>query len=155
MNKITKEDIITIQEKWGKKLVELGQLYQEKKDVKTAAINLVNNFYGYDETTVLFKPTRARNKQFRTCKKGAISYFIGTDTEFPEDNGFALQPWKKVRFENQGFILNDDSATVMGNYYFTDLNDMEKKVEFTLGFYRTKNGELKINVHHSSVPYPN
>ena len=32
--------------------------------------------------------------------KAALSYFIGSDSDFSEDNGFALNPWLKVEFEN-------------------------------------------------------
>ena len=40
----------------------------------------------------------------------------------------------------------------MGNYYFTDLTGVETKVEYTFG-YKLSNGELKIDLHHSSLPF--
>ena len=40
----------------------------------------------------------------------------------------------------------------MGNYFFTDLNGVEAKVEFTFG-YKLVEGELRIDLHHSSFPY--
>ena len=43
----------------------------------------------------------------------------------------------------------------MGNYYFTDMEDKKTKVEYTFGFYLSKTGELKINLHHSSLPFKN
>ena len=42
----------------------------------------------------------------------------------------------------------------MGNYFFTDLDGNEAKVEFTFG-YKLIDGELKIDLHHSSFPFPN
>lgn len=42
----------------------------------------------------------------------------------------------------------------MGNYYFTDANtNKEIKVEYTFGYIKDKDGNLKINLHHSSLPY--
>ena len=38
----------------------------------------------------------------------------------------------KVRFENTGMILDNNRAIAMGNYFFTDLNGNEAKVEYTL-----------------------
>ena len=40
----------------------------------------------------------------------------------------------------------------MGNYFFTDLEGSEAKVEYTFG-YKAIDGDLKIDVHHSSFPY--
>jgi hypothetical protein len=112
----------------------------------------VNDLYAYGKSVVLFKPTKASEDQFRGTKEEAISYFVGGVV--PEDHGFALQPWNKVRFENTGIFIDDDSAVAMGNYFFTDANTgIEAKVEFTFGYIKDKNGKLLINVHHSSFPY--
>ena len=82
-----------------------------------------------------------------------MSYFIaGDDRVCSEDAGFAIQPWTKVRFENAGFILEENRAIAMGNYFFTDLDGNEAKVEYTFG-YKSANGSLKIDLHHSSFPY--
>ncbi len=60
----------------------------------------------------------------------------------------------KVRFENSGTIIDSDSAISMGNYYFTDTNTgKETKVEYTFGYKKDKDGKLRINLHHSSLPY--
>ena len=40
----------------------------------------------------------------------------------------------------------------MWNYFFTDLDGNEAKVEYTFG-YKSINGNLKIDLHHSSFPY--
>ena len=40
----------------------------------------------------------------------------------------------------------------MGNYYFEDLAGNEVKVEYTFG-YKLIDGNLKIDLHHSSFPY--
>lgn len=60
----------------------------------------------------------------------------------------------KVRFGEQQIITDSDSATAMGNYYFTPVgSDDETKVEFTFGYMKDEDGQLLINVHHSSLPY--
>ena len=94
-----------------------------------------------------------RCRTIRASKAEAKSYFIaGDDRACNEDKGFAIQPWTKVRFENTGMILEDNRAIAMGNYFFTDLDGNEAKVEYTFG-YKLSNGALKIDVHHSSFPY--
>ena len=82
-----------------------------------------------------------------------MSYFIaGDERACKEDKGFAIQPWTKVRFENTNFIIENNRAIAMGNYFFADLNGVEAKVEYTFG-YKLVEGELRIDLHHSSFPY--
>jgi hypothetical protein len=150
---IQKNDIIEAQKLWGDAIVKIGQAFREKKVVKTLAENAVGEFYGYGLGPVLFKPTKASEKQFRLTFESAVSYFVGSNPNFPEDKGFALQPWKSVRFENAGFVISPDIAFAMGNYFFTDYDGVETKVEYTLGYQRAQNGKLKIVLHHSSIPY--
>jgi len=63
-----------------------------------------------------------------------------------------MAPWVNVRFENLNFILEENRAIVMGNYYFRALDNTEVKVEYTFG-YKLVSGKLKIDLHHSSIPY--
>ncbi len=153
-NYITKEEILKFQQEWGQKVVEIGNHFHKKTNYIKVAYEFVESFYAYHEGIVLFKPTRACKKQFRTTYEGAVSYFIGSNKNFPEDEGFALQPWIKVRFENNGFILDNPNAVSMGNYYFTNVKGLDTKVEYTIGYVRTQSGQIKINLHHSSLPYP-
>lgn len=150
---ISKIEFIAFQNAWGEAVVNVGKHFIAKTDYKQAAVELVEQFYGYKESTVLFKPTRAQHIQFRLTAQSAISYFVGNDTNFGEDTGFALQPWTNVRFENADFVLKENYAVAMGNYYFTDRAGQEKQVEYTLGVFRSETGSLKINLHHSSLPY--
>lgn len=152
---IQQSEILEAQKLWGDAIVKIGESFREKKDFKKIAENAVGDFYGYDIGKVLFKPTKASEKQFRLNFESAVSYFIGDNPDFPEDKGFALQPWKKVRFENSGIIMNDENAFAMGNYFFTDYNDIETKVEYTFGYQKAANGKLKIILHHSSLPFQN
>lgn len=152
---IQQSEIMEAQKLWGDAIVKIGQTFREKSDFREIAENAVGDFYAYDLGKVLFKPTKASEKQFRLTFESAVSYFVGGNTDFPEDKGFALQPWKNVRFENAGIIVNDNSAFAMGNYFFTDYNDVETKVEYTFGYRKAENGKLKIILHHSSLPFQN
>jgi hypothetical protein len=150
---ISKQEIIQFQQEWGDKIVHIGKLFLEGKDYKQATIELVEQLYAFNEGSVLFKPTRAAKRQFRATKEGAISYFIGDNDQFPEDSGFALNPWIKVRFENYNFILDESMPISMGRYFFTDPMGKEKHVEYTIGYIRSEENKIKIKLHHSSVPF--
>ena len=150
---ITKEQVKAAQEKWGSGVVKIGALRDKRLECKSYASEFLDLLYGFEKGTVLFKPTKCAVEQFRPSKAEAISYFIaGEDRKCAEDKGFAINPWTKVRFENAGIIIDGDRAIAMGNYFFTDLNDNEAKVEYTFG-YKLFNGIVKIDLHHSSFPY--
>ena len=116
-------------------------------------MNFINNHYDFDFGDVLFKPTKASEKQFRNNNKSALSYFIGSDNDFAEDKGFALNPWVMVEFKNESINIYDNIATAMGNYFFTDPRGEKNKVEFSFVYKKNKEGEIKIVLHHSSFPF--
>ena len=150
---LTEAEILTAQKTWADGIVAIGRAYTEGKDYRAVAAQLVDDLYAYDEGKVLFKPTKAAQKQFRLTEQEAVSYFV-TGSE-SEDHGFALQPWSDVRFENAGIIIDHDSATAMGEYYFTDAQTGEVvHVEYTFGYFKSDDGRVLINLHHSSIPYP-
>jgi hypothetical protein len=145
--KITKDEINAAQKAWAEGIVNIGKADDSKK----AALDHLNTLYGYNIGTVLFKPTKASADQFRETKDEALSYFVGG--EIKEDSGFALAPYTKVRFDNDDVIIDCDSALAMGNYYFTTTEGQEIKVEYSFGYVKDDKGDLKINLHHSSLPY--
>jgi len=150
---IKKEEIIEAQKAWGNAIVKIGSLRKNRTLYEKEAEVLIGKLYAVHEKKILFKPSKATIIQFRENMEAAKSYFIGGDKNFLEDKGFALHPWKKVRFKNSGIILEENRAIAMGNYFFTDLNNKEIKIEFTLGYFKNTNGEIKIDLHHSSFPY--
>ena len=150
---ISLKEVENIQKEWGVNLVKLGSLKGNFEACENEASQMIKRLYGYDNGIVLFKPTKAKENQFRLSFEGAISYFIGGDGNFSEDSGFALQPWANVRFENASVILNEKTAIAMGNYFFTELNGNVVKVEYTFGYFLDSKHCLKINLHHSSLPY--
>ena len=130
---ITKQEVESAQASWGAGVVKIGSLKEDRENCEALAKEFAAQHYDFDRKEVLFKLTKAADKQFRPTPEGALSYFIGGNGNFPEDNGFALQPWTKVRFENATLILEEGRALAMGNYFFTDLNGDETKVEYTFG----------------------
>ncbi|WP_103070294.1 hypothetical protein [Aquimarina sediminis] len=150
---ITKQEIENAQKVWGQGVVQIGTLLEDREQCESYTEHFVNELYDFDNKEVLFKPTKTAVQQFRITKKGAISYFIGGNSDYQEDKGFALQPWTQVRFENAAVILEENRALAMGNYFFTDVNGLETKVEYTFGYCKASNGNLKIDLHHSSLPF--
>ena len=150
---ITKEQVLDAQNNWGEGVVKIGSLKGNRSDCEAFTNEFLDKLYAFDKGLVLFKPTKCAIEQFRPTKPQAASYFIaGDDRACQEDHGFAIAPWTKVRFENSGIILEENRAVAMGNYFFTTLDGDEVKVEYTFG-YQLIDGELKIDLHHSSFPY--
>ena len=151
---ITEQEVVEAQKAWGDGIVNIGQIYSNNGDYEKAAADHINQFYAYDLSLVLFKPTLASVEQFRASFDGALSYFVAGNPSYKEDKGFALKPWKKVRWENAGITNNSCTmAVAMGNYYFTPTTGDEVKVEYTIGYVKDQEGDLRIAVHQSSLPY--
>ena len=155
VNCITEKEVVAAQKAWGEGIVKIGKTYREGGDYTAAAAAHIDQFYAYDLSLVLFKPTLASVDQFRTSFDSALSYFVGGNPTYPEDKGFAIKPWAKVRWKNVGITNNSCTmAVAMGNYWFTPAGSTEEtKVEYTFGYIRDPQGALKIVVHQSSVPY--
>lgn len=151
---ITMEEVEAAQTAWGEGIVNIGNTFTEEGDYSAAAVDHISSFYAYDDgSTVLFKPTLTSVDQFRETSDEALSYFIGT--EGTEDGGFAIAPYTAVRWENNGTVIDEDGdmAVAMGNYYFTGTDGNETKVEYSFAYEKDDNGDLKIVLHHSSLPF--
>ncbi len=149
---ITKEEVIDFQNSWGSGIIEIGEFYLAGKKYEQLTKEFINKFYSFEENSVLFKPTLASKIQFRTDKIAALSYFIGGNSNFDEDNGFAIKGWCQIRWENVGINIIDDIALCMGNYFFSLKGEEDLKVEFSL-VVRKVNDNLKIILHDSHLPY--
>lgn len=149
---ISEQDVIDAQIEWGEGIVAIAAVHAEGGDYRARATQHIEELYAYGgDSPVLFKPTLASEDQFRETFEEALSYFIGT--EGSEDGGFAIKGWTRVRWESNGVYTDGDSAAAMGNYFFTNPEGEETKVEYSFGYILDENGELKINLHHSSLPY--
>ena len=152
---VTLDDVDGAQTAWGEGLVSIASAHSSGGDYVSIARNHVETLYAYGISKVLFKPTLAAIEQFRPDFESALSYFVASNNACPEDKGFAIKGWTSVRFENADVLLNDDTATAMGNYFFTNPEGNEVKVEYTFGYITDSEGKLKINLHHSSMPATN
>ena len=148
---ITTEEVEAAQKAWGDGIVKISATHAANGDYKAAAKKHLDTLYNYDNGMVLFKPTLAAEDQFRGTYDEALSYFVKGMRA--EDSGFAIKGWTNVRFENEGIVTDDDNAIAMGNYFFTGPDGSITKVEYTFGYVRDADGNLKINTHHSSMPF--
>ena len=147
-------DLVTAtQQKWGNLVIEIGNAYKKNQSLENLTSDLLHNIYAFNHCEVLFKPTLAKNNQFRTTKDEFLSYFLGQNKVCDEDSGFAIKGWKSIEFENYKITEQNNQLLAMGNYYFKDNKDKILKVEYTFGFIKVNSEELKINLHHSSLPY--
>merc|ERR1719410_497562 len=150
--------VTAAQKAWGDGIVNISKSYTDSEDYEQVARDHIKSLYGYDQGEVLFKPTLAADEQFRSTFDGALSYFVAKNEQnptsvIPEDSGFAIKGWTAVRFENTEVITSGTRAMAMGNYFFTN-QDGETKVEYTFGYFLDAAGNLRINAHHSALPYP-
>ena len=150
---ITEEEVNKVQAKWAESIIQIGNLKDNRDAHLSEASKLLDTLYAFESTKVLFKPTKAAEAPFRLEKEAALSYFIGGDHNFPEDNGFALHPWSSIRFENASFILEEKEGLGHGHYYFKGQGEEELKVEYSFGYRKTVDDNLKIDLHHSSLPF--
>ena len=58
-----------------------------------------------------------------------------------------------MRFENVDIVTEGNTAIAMGNYFFTTPEGDEVKVEYSFGYILDAQGAVRINLHHSSMPY--
>ena len=156
---ITEDQVNAAQQAWCDALVKIGKVHKDGGDYKAAASQIIDDLYDYKEGRVFFKPTLAFGKNtFRKTKEGALAYFVGGNPDFPEDKGFALEPWTKVRYDNagegnNGIQIHGEIALTMGNVYLTGKSGNEVMVDKTFAFRRCADGKLRLVVHKSALPF--
>ncbi len=156
--KITEQEVNAAQQAWCDALVKIGKVHADGGDYKAVASQAITDLYDYDTGKVFFKPTLAHGKNtFRPTKVGALAYFVGGNTDFPEDTGFALKHWVKVRYDNNaaenGVQIHGDIAVTMGNVYLTNAKGEEVTVDKTFVFRKCADGKLRLIVHKSALPF--
>lgn len=153
---ITEAEVRNAQAAWCKALVDISTTgaSQGLAAAKALAEKVIDAAYGYQMGAVLFKPTLTVAPQtFRTTKAGALAYFVGGDANFPKDTGFALKDWTKCEAKNAAVFIAGDSASSMGNVMITDKAGKVTTVDKTWKYVKDDAGQLRIVVHHSSLPY--
>ena len=153
---ITEADVKAAQDGWGKALIQISDDFASGgiAKAKATANQVLDAAYGYNLGLVLFKPTLTHSDQtFRTTKAGALAYFVGDDRAFPSDKGFALGGWKKYEYRNAGVFITGNMALTMGKVILTDKDGKVTTVDKTWGFKKDSQGQLRIVLHHSSLPF--
>ena len=159
---VTEAEVVAAQKLWANSIASISKVYAEEGDYVAAAGEAAGKLYGYGHGNVLFKPTKATDHPFRATGEEAMSYFVGAeamknDAFKGEDAGFAInggRGWKDVTFRNHQIELFGPVAHAMGDYVFTDATSGDKvRVEYTFGYKRCGDGDVRIYLHHSSVPY--
>jgi hypothetical protein len=153
---ITQAEVEAAQQAWGNALVAISTEHDTKGQAaaKQLAEQVLDSAYGYAMGPVLFKPTLTLAPQtFRTTRDGALAYFVGGNSAYPNDGGFALKGWRRFQIDNAGIVITGNAAISMGNVTLWDAKGNMTKVDKTWGWTRGGDGKLKIVLHHSSLPY--
>ena len=153
-NQFTEIMVVDTLQQWCDNVVYIGKVYTEGGDLTDAANQVLSNNYDYDQGKVLFKPTLAFGKDtFRPTKEGAMAYFIGGNSHYPDDKGFKLKPWLRVWYNKLDFILYDDIAILQCNVHFIGADDSHIFVNKSFVFKSCDDGKIRIVLHQSSLPY--
>jgi hypothetical protein len=153
---ITEAEVVAAQKAWCQALVDISAANDKggQKAAKELAEKVIDAAYGYQMGAVLFKPTLTVAPQtFRTTRDGALAYFVGGDSKFPKDTGFALKGWKQCESKNAAIFITGDSASSMGNVMITGKDGKVTTVDKTWKYVKDDAGKLRIVLHHSSLPY--
>jgi hypothetical protein len=154
---ITEEEVLAAHKAWGEGLVAISKAYEERgyEYAKEVAQNVLDAAYGYAKgIPVLFKPTLASGEQtFRLTNEGALSYFVGGNEKYPKDAGFAIMGWRQVKSFPAGILLLGDTALSTGNVHCTNKDGKTTIVDKTWGYQKDDEGNVRITLHHSSLPY--
>ncbi|CAN7407052.1 hypothetical protein [Acidovorax sp. Leaf78] len=153
---INEAEVLTAQQNWCKALLDISAVHQRDGVAAATALaaKVIDSAYGYQFGAVLFKPTLTVAPQtFRTDRAGALAYFVGGNPSYPNDTGFALKGWKKCDVDNAAVYISGDVAMTMGNVRFTGPDGTVTTVDKTWSFAKDDAGQLRIVVHHSSLPY--
>lgn len=153
---ITEAEVLAAQKGWCQALVDISAAHSKSGQpaAKALAEKVIDAAYGYQMGAVLFKPTLTVSPQtFRTTRAGALAYFVGGDSNFPKDTGFALKGWTACEAKNAAVFIAGDSASTMGNVMITGKDGQITTVDKTWKFVKDDAGKLRIVLHHSSLPY--
>ena len=153
---ISEQDLLDAISAWGNGLVEISEAFENEGIVQATSVaeNMLDRLYGFNLGPVLFKPTLSGGTQtFRPTREAALSYFVGQNSDYSSDTGFGIKYWRRVIPETSAFFINDNVAMWMGWVTFFDKDDFATKVDKSWGYRLDTNGNLKIVLHHSSLPY--
>ena len=153
---ISEKDLFDARTAWGNGLIEISKIFETEgiEMATSVASEMINNLYGFNFANVLFKPTLSGGSQtFRPTKEGALSYFVGHNLEYPNDSGFGIKFWREISSETSAIFIDDTVAMWMGWVVLIDRDGQVTKVDKSWGYKLDDVGNLRIVLHHSSLPY--
>ena len=153
---INDKDLNDARNAWGNGIILISKTYDEKgiEEATIIAKKVLQDLYAFELGPVLFKPTLSGGAQtFRSNLDGALSYFVGNNSKYPMDNGFGIKSWYKFDSKTSDTFIEDNIAIWMGSVTLTSKNGDILKVDKSLAYKKLSNGNLKIVLHHSSLPY--
>ena len=153
---ISEKDLFDARTAWGNGLIEISETFENEgiEMATSLASDLIDNLYGFNFGKVLFKPTLSGGSQtFRTTKGGALSYFVGNNPAYPNDSGFGIKFWREISSDTSAIFIDDTVAMWMGWVNFIDRDGQVTKVDKSWGYKLDDVGNLRITLHHSSLPY--
>ncbi len=149
---ISESEITRFQQSFGVSLNAISNAIAKKTDVEVAAKNHIEKFYGFDEGKVIFKADRSADSPFRNTYDGVLSYLIGDNAAYPNDNGSVQPNWRKMNWKNAGIINDGNVAIAMGQSVFVNEGKEVKKQNYTMAFKKNEDGQLKLIAHKTSMP---
>lgn len=155
---INNKDIDEARNAWGDGIISISKTYEEKgiEEAIIVARKILQDLYAFELGPILFKPTLSGSDQtFRSNLEGALSYFVGNNSKYPMDNGFGINSWCKFESKTSDIFIDENIAIWMGWVTFTNKNSDTIKVDKSWAYKKMPNGNLKIVLHHSSLPHKN
>lgn len=140
------------QSAWATAIVRIGTLHSISRNYESAGAAFVDGLYAFSIRPVLFRPAELEVNLYRHTRDGAISYFVGGDDRYPEDDGFALAEWRSVHFSNVGMLFQGDESIAMGTFAFQGRGGVETTADYVFGYVPDSSGQLRINLFQTSYP---
>ena len=158
MTKISKEEADNAIALWARGLFEIGAEFQANgyAKAKVVAEKFIKDTYNYQQDQgTSFKPTVAdKSDSWRNTFGEALSYFVAVDPKYPKDKGFALISWKYMEKKAEAeFTSSVDTYIWCGKVTLKDNDGNTVLVDKTLGFKKDIHGNVRIFLHHSSLPF--
>ena len=114
---ISEKDLFDARTAWGNRLIEISKIFETEgiEMATSVASDMIDNLYGFKFGKVLFKPTLSGGSQtFRPTKEGALSYFVGHNSAYPNDSGFGIKFWREINSDTSAIFIDDTVAMWMG-----------------------------------------
>jgi hypothetical protein len=154
---ITEDEVGNMSTAWGDTLINISKTYEGEgfDAAKNFTEKAIDKFFCYHlGIPVGLKPSRSIAPQtFRTTPEAALAYYVGNNSDYPNDTGFALRGWVKVENYPATILLLGRIALSMGTELLTNKDGNVTLVDKTWGLLKEDNGNICIMIQHGSVPY--